>query len=176
MEDRRDIDPAPPARGPAEAAAAPLLQQAIKVDRDLRRGLVRLPGLARMSPVSREAGSGQGSQVPHKTPQVRVPSMFPTRIPRIRRHFPAYAGTNAKVEQEPVTSLYAGDEGWAESSDKDRVFMTDPLLSGRSRVRVAVGAPRNTAAKVHLTCANAGRGGLQDVTSRPFWHAVICWR
>ena len=96
MEDRRDIDPAPPARGPAEAAAAPLLQQAIKVDRDLRRGLVRLPGLARMSPVSREAGSGQGSQVPHKTPQVRVPSMFPTRIPRIKRHSAAHGGTAAK--------------------------------------------------------------------------------
>jgi hypothetical protein len=44
--------------------------------------LIRLPGLAHMPPVSREAGSGQGSQVPHKNPTgpgpVDVPHKNPT--------------------------------------------------------------------------------------------------
>ncbi len=66
-----------------DADAPSPLQQAIKVDRDLRRGLVRLPGLARMPPNAAKRAPARALRYPTKTPQVRVPSMFPTRIPRI---------------------------------------------------------------------------------------------
>ena len=57
---------------------------------------VRLPGLARMPPVSAKRAPARALRYPTETPQVRVPSMFPTRIPRIKRHSAAHGGTAAK--------------------------------------------------------------------------------
>ncbi len=57
--------------------------------------LVRLPGLARMPPVSRKAGSGQGSQVSHKTHR-SGPVDVAHKNPTDKRLPAAHGGTAAK--------------------------------------------------------------------------------
>ena len=76
-------------------------------------------------------------QNPHKSGPRR---WFPTESPRTRRHSLAHDGTDANMPLPPLTGLYAGSTGLTILDLPVVPAATDLLLSGRSRVRVAVGA------------------------------------
>jgi len=80
--------------------------------------------------------------VPHRIPTSPVRGGgFPTESPRTRRHSPAHDGTDANMPLPPLTVLYAGSTGLTILELPVVPAATGLLLSGRSRVRVAVGAP-----------------------------------
>ena len=81
-------------------------------------------------------------QNPHKSGSAE---WFPTESPRTKRHSPAHDGTDANMPLPPLTGLYAGSAGLTILKLPVVRAATDLLLSGRSRVRVAVGA--------HVICA-----------------------
>ena len=81
-------------------------------------------------------------QNPHKSGSARS---FPTESPQAKRHSPAHDGTDANMPLPPLTGLYAGSAGLTILKLPVVRAATDLLLSGRSRVRVAVGA--------HVICA-----------------------
>ena len=80
---------------------------------------------------------GRSPQNPHKSGSA---GRLPTQNPRTRRHSPAHGGTAATMALLPLIGLYAGSAGLARLIAPVVPAATGLLLSGRSRVRVAVGA------------------------------------
>jgi hypothetical protein len=78
-----------------------------------------------------------GPQNPHTSGSAE---WFPTESPRTKRHSPAHDGTDANMPLPPLTGLYAGSAGLTILKLPVVRAATGLLLSGRSRVRVAVGA------------------------------------
>jgi hypothetical protein len=48
---------------------------------------------------------------PTDTPQTRWLGRFATRIPRTKRDYAVYGGTDCYRENKPLTSMYAGENG-----------------------------------------------------------------
>ena len=76
-------------------------------------------------------------QNPHKSGSA---ARFPTESPRTKRHSPAHGGTAANMALVALTGLYAGSAGLAMLKLCVARSGTDLLLSGRSKVRILLGA------------------------------------
>ena len=97
-------------------------------------------------------------QIPHK---FGFSGVIPTRYPQTIRHSPAHGGTAARMGLLALASKDAGRTGWRGSRSRMTQGATDPLLSGRSRVRVAVGALR-------LSDLGERGSGAYRAASKPF--------
>jgi hypothetical protein len=67
--------------------------------------------LTRLAPLEMPGLANDVFRWPTETPQTRWLERFPTGIPRTKRDYAVYGGTDCYRENKSLTSMYAGENG-----------------------------------------------------------------
>ena len=138
--------PSPPGRLRDRMEHAPAGECPARPHRPAPKGRMRTWPASRVCPHRNPTSPGRGG-VPHKKPTGNP------ALPGILRH------SLLKWKRSPYQPL-CRLRGWPDPPARNRFFAKDPLLSGRSRVRVALGAllqvplPAPLPARVWLFCSD----------------------